>query len=287
MKANKAVGIGAVAIIILAVAMLLTMPAVSAWAGITQNTPSTNQEVDVGSSVYTSTFIKNYGAQDLIGVQITGTATGEICYTYDFELGYFETIGCSGTFTMPDEMVTLYFRALRAEGSEWIVDNERIVTLTPYSAPTPTPSPTPDPCQGVTCTSYCVGDRAFYNGFCMDGTCYYSSMPCSYGCSGGACNPTPTWTPTPTPTATPTFTPTPTPTPTPDPGTCIANYEKRCFGDYLKTCNAAGDGWDESKTVTCTWGCDTEKNECPAFEAMFAILGLLTVAYFVWRRKEE
>ena len=272
--------------------MMAVTPAVSAWAGITQNTPSSSREVDEGASVYTSAYVKNYGAADLIGVQITSTATGEICYTYDFELGYFETIGCSGTFIMPRETVNLYFRALRVGDGVWVVDSERIVTLTPKSTATPTPTPTPDPCQGVTCTSYCVGDRAFYNGFCLNGNCYYSSMPCSFGCSGGVCNPAPTYTPTPTPTATPTVSPTgiPTPTPTPDPGTCTPN-EKQCFDDYLKTCNLAGDGWDETKTELCGWGCDAEKKECakllPGFEVVFAIAGLLTVAYFVLRRRKE
>lgn len=59
--------------------------------------------------------------------------------------------------------------------------------------------------------------------------------------------PTPTPSPTPTPTATPTVTPTPTITPTPTPTPTLMEEEE------------------------------------PGFEAVFAILGLLAVAY--WRRK--
>lgn len=168
----------------------------------------------------------------------------------------------------------------------WYPNN--IVTLGLESTgvtPTPTPSPTPP----QICTPYeieCFGNRELWQ--CKsDGSNFQFMMSCPYGCVAGGtqCNPVPTQTPTPTPTATPTYTP--TPTPTPDPGTCIANYEKRCFGDYLKTCNSAGDGWDETKTEFCRWGCDAEKKECPGFETVFAILGLLTVAYFVQRKRKE
>lgn len=118
-----------------------------------------------------------------------------------------------------------------------------------------------DPCQGVTCSNFCSGNTLFYNGYCSGGDCQYSQRNCDYGCYGGACNAAPTVTPTPTvtPSPTPTSTPVPTPTPTTTP--------------------------NGTPTATPTGTPDPYKPIIPGFEAVFAILGILTVAYFVLRRK--
>ncbi|WP_456371285.1 PGF-CTERM sorting domain-containing protein, partial [Geoglobus sp.] len=74
--------------------------------------------------------------------------------------------------------------------------------------------------------------------------------------------PTPEETPTPTPTATPTPTPTKTPTPTPTP---VETKEETPTPAPTKTTE--------------------EKKEGPGFEAVFAVAGLLAVAYLLRRRQ--
>lgn len=323
MGTNKAVGIGLIAVVV----MMMIVPAASAasqtfW--VSENFQSYPwQESLLGATVCVDT---NCGITDENGeVTLTGLSDG-VAYTAKASKSGFECSRtycnrCSATNTVCERDFiccggTKFFglqqiggqvctpdatrcydddlEQCSADGMAWVFVQTcdygcSAGACNPAPTPTPTPSPTPDPCDGVTCENYCFGDTLYYNGYCYYGTCQYSSMSCAYGCSGGSCNPAPTQTPTPTPTATPTWTP--TPTPTPDPGTCTPN-EERCFGDYLKTCNLAGDGWDDGKTELCTWGCDAEKGECaqllPGFEAVFALLGLLTVGYFVRRgRKEE
>ncbi|CEG11072.1 hypothetical protein MSIBF_A110002 [groundwater metagenome] len=46
-----------------------------------------------------------------------------------------------------------------------------------------------DLCQGVSCLNYCSGNILYYNGYCSDGSCYYSSMTCPSGqtCQSGQC----------------------------------------------------------------------------------------------------
>lgn len=149
-------------------------------------------------------------------------------------------------------------------------------------APTHTPTPTPTP---QICTPYetcCSGNDL--EGCNSQGSGWIFLKTCDWGC---VCSPTPCHCEV-EPTQTPTPTTSPTPTPTPDPGTCTPG-EERCFGEYLKTCNSAGDGWDEGKTELCGWGCDADKRECakllPGFEAMFAIAGVLATAFLVVRRR--
>lgn len=78
---------------------------------------------------------------------------------------------------------------------------------------------------------------------------------------------TPTPTPTPTPTLTPTATPTPTPTPTP---------EKTPTPQVTPT---------KEETPKPTPTTTEEKKQGPGFEAVFAVAGLLAVAYLLRRRQ--
>jgi len=53
---------------------------------------------------------------------------------------------------------------------------------------TPNPEPIPDLCRGITCNDKCIGNYLYYDGYCLNGQCKYSSTYCQYGCSRNACN---------------------------------------------------------------------------------------------------
>jgi len=44
-----------------------------------------------------------------------------------------------------------------------------------------------NPCDGVTCESYCDGNARKYNGYCVDGSCQYSTEQCEADCVDAEC----------------------------------------------------------------------------------------------------
>lgn len=324
MKANKAIGVGLMAMLVLAIAMV---PAVSAdiyayecdeglvvfeikektplqklfpllsFTGVSSFNVGSGVDTtaspwvvtgkkttfDVGEPIYALVVLHNVEESVEIAIRMQNSYGTDV-------LGFTHTIPDPGTAYYPWYAVYPYppIDDKPSGGYTFMVDidysTKHWKNIVISGAPTPTPSPTPDPICTPNIETRCNGNNLEKCN--SQGTGWTFVRACDWGCT---CSPLPCHcevepTPTPTPTASP------TPTPTPDPGTCTPG-EERCFDDYLKTCNPAGDGWDETKTELCGWGCDAEKDECakllPGFEMVFAILGLLTVAYFVQRRKEK
>ena len=44
-----------------------------------------------------------------------------------------------------------------------------------------------NPCQDITCNDYCSNNLRYYNGYCSEGSCRYSSENCAYGCKNNIC----------------------------------------------------------------------------------------------------
>lgn len=100
-----------------------------------------------------------------------------------------ESWRCNGIYVQESCTHTEYY-----EGCVTFADTH---ALSHYCIPGATTTTTIDPCAGVVCSPICDGNRRLYDGECHNGLCDYGSdQYCTYGCSGGVCNPQQTTTTT-------------------------------------------------------------------------------------------